>query len=483
MDATETGGPGDVGDVPAGGSDPVHFLVSGECDEVRFVGPQYEALWGQSATALRDDPTTFLDGIHPADRAAVVEGVARLRDGEPVTLDCRINPDEEYGRTVRIRGDPVHDEDGTVGEIVATAREVADDAACCAARERYRTLLRNIPDGVYLFDEDGVLQFVNRAAVAASDATREEFLGSTVTELLREASPDQEAVDSALEEHQRLVAGEQEELRRTLAFGVGDDRTPFAVRSARGYGDDGEFVGVVSVLRDISDRVAAEKELTRQNERLDEFASVVSHDLRNPLNVAAARLDLARQECDSDHLDEVAWAHDRMADLIEDILTVARVGGAASAFEPVGLAAIARRCWDGVPTGDATLVVDTDRRIRADRSRLRQLLENLVRNTVEHGSTSPGSAASRGDAVERGVTVTVGTLSDGFYVADDGPGIPESERDRVFDSGYTTTADGTGFGLHIVAQVAEAHGWDVRATESESGGARFEFTGVEFVGE
>jgi signal transduction histidine kinase len=124
--------------------------------------------------------------------------------------------------------------------------------------------------------------------------------------------------------------------------------------------------------------------------------------------------------------------------------------------------------------------IASTRTIPADESRLRQLLENLIRNAVEHSSTSP--PASREDAVEHGsedVTITVGALEDGFYVADDGVGIPESEREKVFESGYTTAEEGTGIGLGLVAEIADAHGWEVRLTESESGGARFEFTGVD----
>ena len=92
------------------------------------------------------------------------------------------------------------------------------------------------------------------------------------------------------------------------------------------------------------------------------------------------------------------------------------------------------------------------------------MVENLVRNAVEHG----------GDTV----TVTVGDLPGGFYVEDDGPGIPEDERRDVFESGYTTSSGGTGFGLAIVSEIADAHGWSVRVTEGSEGGARVEFTGV-----
>ncbi|WP_121820589.1 PAS domain S-box protein [Halostella salina] len=211
-------------------------------------------------------------------------------------------------------------------------------------------------------------------------------------------------------------------------------------------------------------RQQANERLSEQNEQLEQFASVVSHDLRNPLNVAEGNLKLAREECDSDHLAEVERAHARMRVLIEDILTLARDEDTVGEIEAIDLGALVESCWQTVETAEATLRTETDARVRADRSRLKQLLENLVRNAVEHG----------GDEV----TITVGDLADGFYVADDGPGIPEDEREEVFDLGYSTTTDGTGFGLSIAKQVADAHGWAIDLATSADGGARIEVTGV-----
>ncbi|MBX0322973.1 response regulator [Halomicroarcula sp. F13] len=222
-----------------------------------------------------------------------------------------------------------------------------------------------------------------------------------------------------------------------------------------------------------------ERELAAQNDRLERFASVVSHDLRNPLNVASGRLELVREECDSEHLDAIDRSLRRMEALIEDLLMVAKTGEGVSDLEPVDVGAVVEECWATVETGAATLVVETDARILADVTRFKQLLENLVRNAVEHSSAT-GSAQSDDDAGGSGaVTVTVGDCPGGFYVADDGPGIPEADREKVFESGYSTRTDGTGFGLAIVEQIAGAHGWDVRVTESADGGARFEITGVE----
>ncbi len=211
-----------------------------------------------------------------------------------------------------------------------------------------------------------------------------------------------------------------------------------------------------------------ERELANQNDRLEEFASVVSHDLRNPMNVAEGSISLEREERDSDALRRAADALTRMNELVEDILALARTGQLVSEFDSVDLRAVVEDAWATTETEGATLDVEPSLgTVAGDESRIRELFENLFRNALEHASD--------------GVTVSVGSLddADGFYVADDGPGIPPADRETVFDVGYSTAADGTGFGLNIVRSIADAHGWDVAAAESDAGGARFEFTGVE----
>jgi signal transduction histidine kinase len=228
---------------------------------------------------------------------------------------------------------------------------------------------------------------------------------------------------------------------------------------------DGEVTQLVGIGRDVTERRERERELRRERDRLEEFASIVSHDLRSPLSVAEGNLELAAETGDLDRLDAVMDAHDRMRTLIEDILTLAREGKTVTEFEPVDLGDIVPACWANAADHEATLDVQTNGTVYADESRLQQLFENLFRNAVEHGGED--------------VAVTVGCLDDGFYVADDGPGIAEERRDEVFESGVTTTSDGTGFGLTIVAEIVDAHGWDVDVTESEAGGARFEIRGVD----
>ncbi|NHN41030.1 PAS domain-containing sensor histidine kinase [Halorubellus sp. JP-L1] len=232
------------------------------------------------------------------------------------------------------------------------------------------------------------------------------------------------------------------------------------------FGDDDE-TGRVFVVRDVTEQHAYRTELERKTERLDRFASVVSHDLRNPLSVAKGYADIAEETGDPDAFAEVHAAHDRMESLIEDVLLMAREGETSTDPEPVALADLAERAWATVDTANATLDASAadGAILHADPDRTVQLFENLFRNSVEHGGPD--------------VAVSVGVLDDaGFYVADDGTGIDPDVRDDLFETGVTG-GDGTGLGLAIVDRIADAHGWTVTATDGTDGGARFEFRGVD----
>jgi len=144
--------------------------------------------------------------------------------------------------------------------------------------------------------------------------------------------------------------------------------------------------------------------------------------------------------------------------------------------EPVSLADAASQSWQTVATRDADLTIGTDATVEADPERLRTLLENLFRNSVEHGSTS--SRTESGDAVDHAgeaVNIAVGSLENGgFAVTDDGRGM-DMPIEEALAFGRTGSEDGTGLGLAIVREIAEAHGWTLEIGESADGGARFEF--------
>jgi signal transduction histidine kinase len=249
-----------------------------------------------------------------------------------------------------------------------------------------------------------------------------------------------------------------------------------------------DFVHILRLYAEViisAIQVERERELQAENERLDRFASVVSHDLRNPLSAAkgwaeAASNVLAENDPDIDMvqtmLTDIADAHQRMDVIITDLLTLARSGQTIEETQSVDITTVAGEAWKTTNTGDSVLELSVDAgcTVPADPDRLLQVFENLFRNAIEHND-SP-------------VQVTVGLPAEmvngednpsAFFVEDTGCGIPGSQQDAVFDSGETTAAEGTGLGLSIVQSIVDAHGWDITVTDSTDGGARFVITDID----
>jgi PAS domain S-box-containing protein len=389
-----------------------------------------------------------------------------LEQKETVEVETVI-PVDGTERTHLTRKTPILDEDGEPYALCVVATDITDqkrrERELARLTDEYEAVFENTNDAIALVDiedsaDEPTFRYVrtNEAYERQSGFDTESLTGQTPVEA---AGPDS---GRRIADHYEwcVSAGETItfEERDLHPTGVWETQvTPIFA--------DGEIDRLVAISRDISDRIEYREELERQNDRLEEFASIVSHDLRNPLGVLEGSLALARDTGNDEQFDRCYRAIDRMKELIEDLLTLAREGDTVSETEPLGLESTVLSCWHAVETSDATLEVTAESTIYADESRVRQLLENLINNAVTHGGPA--------------VTVEVGDLTDsGFYVADGGSGIPAEQHDTVFESGYTTTDGGTGFGLAIVKEIAAAHDWSVSVTESEAGGARFEFRGV-----
>jgi two-component system sensor kinase FixL len=326
----------------------------------------------------------------------------------------------------------------------------------------YRTLVENASEGMLTIDTDSRIVYVNPAIERILGYTPEELVGSSKMQLIPERlrPVHAAALQSYIESGEENIDWNGIELPALHKDG---HEVPTLI-SLHEHEHDGEryFTGIV---RDISERRSREESLREQNERLDEFADVLSHDIRSPLSVARGYTELAHEESDAPELEQALEALDRIDALIDDILEYSREGGFVDEAEPFRLDDAVRAEWSLTAAEDADLRVEDIGRIEANESRVRELLDNLFRNAVTHGGP--------------GVTVRVGPLPDGFYVEDDGPGIPAADRETVFEYGYTTRDGGSGYGLSIVKQIANEHGWNVRVVEGSDGGARFEFTGVD----
>jgi len=323
----------------------------------------------------------------------------------------------------------------------------------------FRALFQAIPDPAFVVGDDDTVTEANEEFREVVGAAREDVIGTDPRELDVFDDAGEDVFDDAL-------AGTKP-VDDTVSFSFRDVNNVerHARLRSREQTVDGATRTIV-VMHDVT-------ELTEKNQQLEDFASIVTHDLRNPLSVASARVPVVRNRLPdeageevTEHLDVVENSLTRINDLVEGVRTLVRETSVddldACPFEET-----VREAWQTAETENAALAVDApDTTIVADRRPLLQLLENLFRNARDHAGDD--------------ATVTVGVFEDaGFYVADDGPGIPPRDRQRVFDAGYTTDSGGTGLGLKIVREIVTAHDWGISVTESDAGGARFEITGVE----
>jgi len=254
--------------------------------------------------------------------------------------------------------------------------------------------------------------------------------------------------------------------------------------------DDGPAALAAAVDRLVDEPPQQAHEAGSGDERIERFTNIVSHELRSPIQTAKSGIDLAKTQCESRYLDNVEETIDQMDELIDNLLDDIKHGETTVEIEAVDLAVVVEEAWPEQTT--ATLSVESELpTIEAEHTRLRQLLDNLFRNSVEHGSTSSQRENRADDSIQHGgdgITVRVGRIdppersdhtdSIGLYIGDDGSGIDPDHREEVFEYGYSGSTDGTGFGLAIVDEIVDAFDWEIDVTESPNGGARFELQNI-----
>lgn len=321
------------------------------------------------------------------------------------------------------------------------------------------------PVGLVVVDRVGTVTHVNERTEQILDLSTSALVGQSVFDE-RWGTRDDRG-EPLSDQHHPVgraltgVATDGQELSAVLPTGR---RVDFRVNCAPVRDGDGRVTAAVAAFEDRTATTLRERELTAKNRQLESLASVLSHDLRNPLSIARGYLDLAQETGELSHLDRVADAHERMEELIDSLLLLARRGRAIGPREPVSLADAARTAWATVDTGTATVTVaDGLGTVDADRVRLQQLFENLFRNSVEHG----------GGAVH--VSVTAREHGPGFVVSDDGPGVPGVVGQVHLEQYLDATEDIRGLGLKIVQAVADGHGWAALLAPQPGGGVRFEF--------
>ncbi|WP_343749269.1 HAMP domain-containing sensor histidine kinase [Halarchaeum salinum] len=238
---------------------------------------------------------------------------------------------------------------------------------------------------------------------------------------------------------------------------------------------------LLSSLVDVTEIDDAALTARERANRAEDALSIISHDVQTPLSVIKGYAELLEEECEDDianqSLERIQSASARASTIIDDAQTL--LGGfEATDRETVELATIVEAVWNNLDhmNEEASLRVEDSFTFEAEVGLLRRVFENLFINAIDHAGPA--------------VTVRVGCLPEpksstvGFFVEDDGPGLPDREVENVFTPGFTSDSqNGYGLGLAIVQTIIEGHGWAITASNGATGGARFEASGIHPVSE
>ncbi|AGB30536.1 PAS sensor protein [Natrinema pellirubrum DSM 15624] len=486
---------------------------------IEMVNEAMAAVLGTTRSDLvGDHPSDYMTDEDVERATATLREILADEDRTWETYEMQFEPVDGDPLLVENNVAPLVDEGGTFTGSVGVIRDISDrkererriqrlhegtrrlmaaertDEVARVATEIARDALSLELNSVYLYEEEPVVRSAPACdATAGTDSTTEsrdehgvlvpaaatdetEALLGTVPAL----GPDSIAWD-AFTAGETLVHGDvrradnvrnpETSMRSEIHIPLGDAGI-FIAGSTTPNDFDAETVTLARILaanveaaleraRREAELAARTAELERQNDRLDAFASTVSHDLRNPLTLAAGHLENLEAHVDSEgerYREEIDWALERMNTLIENVLTLARSGQRLTKTDAVDLDEIVERAHRTVDPDLDLVHEDSLPTVEADPERLLVCFENAFRNAREH--------------VGEDVTVTVERTADGFAIADDGPGVPPAERTDILESGYSTDPDGTGFGLAIVSEAIEAHGWSITVEESAAGGLR-----------
>jgi PAS domain S-box-containing protein len=413
-----------------------------------LVGTDPASLEGTAFDAILASPSDHSTG-DGGESEGVVEVAVETVDGEEIPCETRQAPISFEGV-----------EAGTVGILRDVSRRKELESSLRETTQQLETIVEASPLAVIGMDTDGRVEVWNPAATEIFGWSAQTVRGVFPPIVADEREEEFRDLLDEVRAGERITGHE-------LTFDCNDESQFDGSLSLAPIKDEtGAVSGVVAIVADITDQKERQRKLEAKNERLDQFASMISHDLRNPLSSAKGYLDLAKTRDEEGDFEKVERAHDRMEQMIDDLLTLARVGAELEDADTVTLASLARDAWDTAQTDEASLETEIpeETTVNADPDLLRNVFENVYRNAVDHNDDE--------------VTVRVGTFNNGhsgFFVEDDGAGIDSDERDDVFDHGYSTDRDGTGFGLSIVNDIADAHDWDVSVTDGTAGGARFVF--------
>ena len=462
---------------------------------------------------------TFLDSLHPDDRKFVEKSVNEaLRANRPYDIDYRIILPNEAERVIHAQGAVNFDNTGKPIRMVGTVQDITErkraEEALRQSEEKYRTLVENAADFIYMVDAHDRILSLNQSTARILGREPEELIGKKAFDIL----PPEMATQFA--EEFRLTFKTGKTIMADTKIGAGGAETWASTSLSPIRNDSGEVVAVMGVTRDITEQKRLERELQEKNEQLDtqneelrvqseelvaqqqelfesteeaaranqlksEFLANMSHELRTPLNAIIGFSQLMRDEVpgkinqeQKQCLDDVMESSQHLVNLINEVLNLSKIesGRVELKLENVALAELikplTRSMMPILGPKKQSLDVEIEEGlppVHVDKGKLGQVLRNLLANSSKF-------------TLDGGKLKIEATSGDGWLqlrVIDNGIGIKKEDQERIFEPfcqlDYTpgNGKGGTGLGLAVVKQIVERHGGQIRVESEYGRGSRF----------
>lgn len=328
-----------------------------------------------------------------------------------------------------------------------------------AERQKYSNIITNMNMGLLEVDNEDTVLFANQSFTDMSGFSLLDLLGNKASDLFLSLE-DKIKVEAKNSERVNGISDSYE-----LTVKTKDNKTRYwLISGAPNYNLNGELIGTIGIHLDITNQKSLEiqkeqllKKLEKQNEQLNEYAQIVSHDLKSPLRSIHSLITWIKEDNDKEftketlqYLNMIEGKVEKMDHLIHGVLTYSRVDTDDAVNELIDLNEVINNCIKIIHIPEKTKVVIDHKLpvIKADKFRMQQLFQNLITNAVNY-IDKPEGLVSVGYSEDKKYYI--------FYVKDNGPGIAKENQEKIFKmfQSYTQHESSTGIGLSIVKRIID----------------------------
>ena len=369
---------------------------------------------------------------------------------------------------------------GQKSYLVGIARDITDrlhqEEALRQSEQKYRTLVEKMNEGLILTDNDETILFVNNRLCEILGRDKKELLGYRSYEVLGS----NEASQTIKNKSALRLKGLSDQYELQLQHKNGD--TIWVLVAGAPYIDsNGDAIGTIAIITDITDRKATELKLQEKNNELDAFVYKASHDLKGPLASIIGVTNIARDEVQvpeaTRYFDLISKSTERLDNILSELLDVTRINKAQLNYEPINVPFIIDDIINSLKHLPKSQYIDFQKEIhisngfQSDKKLLTSILQNLIVNSINYHNPQAQPPVVRVSVKEKFQNKIE------FQVSDNGQGIPTRMQQKVFEMFYrgNTQSKGSGLGLYIVKNSIEKLQGSCELQSEPGSGTTFSF--------